>query len=129
MLKKLLLALCLGFFLTGAAQAQTVLSLDINKAVLTWDWSRGTEPGVNDGDVAEFRMKCGAATGTYTKVTVWDLTKPRRMPVKEAIDGSGTWFCAAFAANEFGESGPSNEVNFRAGTVPNAPTGTVIVSE
>jgi hypothetical protein len=49
--------------------------------------------------------------------------------VSQAIDGAGSWFCAVTAFNDVGESGTSNEVNFKAGDLPNNPFGFGVVSE
>lgn len=99
------------------AQAQTTISVDINKAKLAWDWTQGT-----GGIPTEFRVKCGAATGNYSRVTTLADPAARGANIRDVITGSGNWFCAVTAANAFGESVPSNEVNFSAGAAPSAPT-------
>mgnify|MGYP001607418286 CR=1 FL=1 len=104
--------------------AQTTISVDIDKATLSWAWTQGI-----GGAVSEFRMKCGQTTGVYTKVTALADPAARSTPVKTAIAGPGNWFCAVTAANQFGESGLSNEIAFAAGNVPMAPTGLQIIAQ
>lgn len=116
---KFLLALLFVAGLAGAAEAQTV-SVDINRAVLLWNWT----PTVESGPADEFRVYCGTATKTYTKMASVAGTA-REVPVKAAIGGSGNWFCAVTAANKHGEGGASNEVGFDAGA---APAGTISLS-
>lgn len=109
--------------LTGLpALAQTAISVDIDKAQLTWSWVKGT-----GGDVAEFRIKCGQASQSYTKVTTLPDPTVRSLAVRTAIAGPGAWFCVVTAANQFGESAPTNEVAFQAGTPPATPTGLQIM--
>jgi len=89
-----------------------------------WNFTQGT-----GGAATEFRMKCGNTSNTYTKITVIANAAAREMNVKDAISGNATWFCAVFAANQYGESGPSNEVNFVAGVTPSSPTSLVIQAQ
>ena len=123
-MKTLILTLCVLALSVVSGVAQTTISVDIDKATLSWTWTQGT-----GGSVSEFRMKCGQTTGIYTKVTVLAVPVARSMPVKTAIAGPGNWFCAVTAANQFGESGPSNEIAFAAGNVPIAPTGLQIIAQ
>jgi len=109
---------CGALFASGAftnVQAQSV-SVDINRAKLSWTWAQGT-----GGLASEFRVKCGQTSGAYTNTTV--VPYPTlTINVKDAITGNGNWFCAVTAANSFGESGASNEVPFVAGAAPsNSP--------
>ena len=118
----LLIAAALIFLGSLAAQAQTVLSVDIAKAKLSWT------PGAGGGTVAEYRVKCGTATGIYTIIKA--VPAPgTSIGVLAVIPGPGTFFCAVSAANVFGESGLYNEVNFAAGNVPATPTNTLIQSQ
>lgn len=103
-------------FMVRFAWAQTTISVDIAKAKLVWDWTQGT-----GGLVGEFRAKCGNITGSYSVVTVIVDPAQRMVPIKMVITEPGKWFCVVTAANEFGESAPSNEVNFAAGVVPVSP--------
>lgn len=116
---KFLLALLFVAALVGAAEAQTV-TVDINRAVLLWNWT----PTVDSGPVDEFRVKCGSTAGVYTRSTTIAGTA-REMPVKAAIGGSGNWFCSVAAANKVGESVPSNELGFFAGV---GPAGSISVT-
>ena len=123
-MKRLWLALTLIGLLAGPIQAQTVISVDITKANLSWSWTQGT-----GGTIAEFRVKCGNVAGTYTKTTILADPAIRSVAVATAITGPGNWFCVVSAANQFGESGNSNEVNFAAGNVPVAPSGLQIIAQ
>ena len=108
----------------GLAGAQTLTAVDINKAILSWTWVADGNGGIPD----TFRMKCGNQTGVYTKIT--DVAYPTNsMPVKSAISGSGNWFCVVTASNQFGESGPSNELPFVAGAIPSSPTSLTVLAQ
>ena len=110
--------------LPAVASAQTVISVDITKARLSWTWTQGT-----GGAVAEFRVKCGPSAGTYTSTTVLTDPAARSVPVQQVVSGPGNYFCVVVAANQFGESGPTNEVNFTAGNAPAAPSGLQITAQ
>lgn len=129
----LIVALFLMMFgvvwVANPAYAQNAVIVPLAKSQLTWNWAKGTEVGVNDGDVSEFRMKCGASTGVYTKTTVIADSAARSTPISAVVDGPGEYFCVVTAANAVGESGPSNEVNFIAGSLPSAATGLTIESQ
>lgn len=102
--------------LAASTDAQTIVSVNINKAKLVWDWTQGT-----GGTADEFRVKCGQTSGTYTKITSVAPTL-RELAVSTAIAGNGNWFCVVTAANSFDESGPSSEVPFVAGVGPSSPS-------
>lgn len=122
-MKKFLLALALVGFMGGIGEAQTSISVDINKAKLQWSWSQGTGSPAD-----EFRVKCGPSSGNYTKTTV--VPSPTtEVAVSSAIGGLGAWFCVVTAANQFGESAPTNEISFVAGTIPGAPSGLQVVAQ
>jgi len=121
-MSRIIILLIALLFLATPAQAQTVLSVDITKARLSWSWVQGV-----GGAVAEFRVKCGGTTGAYTKTTVLNDPAARSLAILAAITGPGKWFCAVAAANQFGESALSNEVPFDAGNAPVAPTNAQIV--
>lgn len=104
--------------------AQTVISVDITKARLSWTWTQGT-----GGAVMEFRVKCGPTTATYTTTLVLPDPAARSVPVQQVVSGPGNYFCVVTAANQFGESGASNEVPFSAGNVPVAPSGLQITAQ
>ena len=117
------LIVAVGLLIGSPVWAQTVISVDITKAKLSWTWAQGT-----GGLATEFRVKCGQSTGVYSKTTVLSDITIKELAVSAAITGPGNWFCAVTAANQFGESGPSNEVPFAAGDVPVAPTNTQIIA-
>lgn len=109
--------LTVGLFSPTVAQTVTV---DLNKAKLSWDWSKGALP--NDGDAEGFTMKCGRQTGVYSSATPINDPLARTVPVRSVVNGSGVWFCVIGAQNRYGPSpGNSNEVSFDAGAVPAVP--------
>ncbi len=91
------------------------VAVNIDKAALYWTWDGTTD------FPTEFRCKCGNSPGNYTKITVIADPAARQCPVKTAIGSSGDWFCVVTAANLYGESGPTNEVFFSAGSPPINP--------
>lgn len=112
------LFLVLIFLLLPCLAEAQVLRIDLSKATMDWTWTQGTG-GVADG----FRFACGGATGAYTTVTDLLGATVRSVAVSKVIKGTGTWFCVVSAYNSFGESTPSNEVNFIAGVSPSgSPT-------
>ena len=115
---RMLAGFMLLMLVAAPAAAQTTISVDIAKARLSWTWAQGTK-----GPVAEFRVKCGAAAGTYTTITRLADPAIRSVAVSAVLSGPGTYFCVVSAANSFGESANSNEVTFAAGDVPTAPSG------
>lgn len=121
---RLIIIVFAALIIASIAEAQTTISVDINKAKLAWDWTQGS-----GGTPTEFRVKCGTATGNYTKVTTIADPAARQANVKDVITGSGNWFCAVSAANSFGESGNSNEVPFAAGAAPLAPTNARVTAQ
>ena len=125
-MRRLLITMILAgsFLLPVATWAQAVISVDITKARLAWTWTQGT-----GGAVTEFRVKCGPTTGTYTSSVVLTDPAARSVPVQQVVTGPGNYFCAVSAANQFGESGLSNEVPFAAGNVPAAPSGLQITAQ
>lgn len=109
------------FFLLIASpvSAQVFIAVDIERQSLGWD------APVGGGAVVEYLMKCGPASGNYTKITPVAATSTS-IPVKDAIDGLGNWFCVVTARNAFGESGPSNEIAFEAGMKPGNPANLIL---
>ncbi len=100
------------------AQAQSSLTVDIQKASFNWLWNQSS-----GGSVSEFRIKCGPTSGNYTAVHTIVNPAARSEPVLNVVNTPGKYFCVITAANQFGESGRSNEVEFDAGDIPVAPTG------
>ena len=124
---KLILSLALLAFAllaTVPAGAQTVINLDINKASLAWQWTQGI-----GGVAAEFHVKCGPASGSYSLPIVKIPAPVLTVPIKSVTPAVGKYFCVVTAANQYGESAPSNEVAYDAGTVPAAPTAATIQSQ
>ncbi len=105
---------------SGQAWAQTSIAVDIDKATIVWDaWAvgQGSKPDT-------YHVKCGDSTGNYNHPQVNVPSDRNSTPVKSAIPGIGAYFCVVTASNQFGQSGPSNEINFEAGSKPDNPTGT-----
>ena len=120
----LVMFLALLIFIPSYLYAQTAIVVDINKAKLVWNWSLGLPP--NDGIADGYNVKCGSVSGIYTQVTPLTGNVVKELPVRQAIPGVGTWFCAVTAFNTIGESVPSNEVTFIAGIIPVAPSNLMI---
>lgn len=106
--------------LVSPAAAQTVV-VDLNKASLAWDWSKGQPP--NDGDPTSFLAKCGRIAGVYNVQTPINDPAARTISLRQILNGQGQWFCVVAAANRYGTSANSNQVSFDAGAVPADPTG------
>lgn len=116
------LTLVLFLALAGSVFAQVLIAVDIDRQSLAWN------APVGGGAVGEYRVSCGPASGNYTKITPVPATSTS-IPVKDAIDGLGAWFCVVTASNQFGQSGPSNEIAFEAGMKPSNPTGLILRGE
>ncbi len=124
-MKKLLMAISVFMVLANAypAKAQTMISVSMKNSRLEWKWDLGT-----GGPAEAFRVKCGKASGDYTKITVV-TADTRSVPVAQAIDGYGQWYCTVSAINSFDESGNSNEITFNAGDAPTNPFEFGVVSQ
>ena len=108
---------------SGVALAQTIIAVDITKATLQWD------AGAGGGTPTKYRVQCGVAPGAYT-LPVQEVPSPiREIPVQVVVTREGAYFCVVTAANDFGESGASNEVQFRAGTAPASPQALRVVGQ
>lgn len=117
---KLLLAIVFLIVAEGYALAQVIV--DLNKGQLQWQWVQGT-----GGLASEFHVKCGSASGSYSKITVLVGSTVRTANIKDVITGSGIWYCVVTGANKYGESGNSNEVPFDGGVgVSSSPTNLTI---
>jgi len=102
----LLAASCL---LPAASWAATAYLAFFDTAVFAWD-----APS-SGGTPTEYRVKVGSSPGVYTQTTV--VAYPTtEVTVSTAVPGSGRWYAAVTAANEAGESGPSNEIVLIAGS-------------
>lgn len=112
------------------AFGQTVVAVDINRAALSWDWSKGT-----GGDVEAFNLKCGPAPGSYTlppfvvPVPGAPASYTGNVPVKSVVTAPGRYYCIVTASNLFGESGPSNELPFDAGNAPGAAVNLRLIAQ
>lgn len=104
------------------AQPPTVVAVDFDRATLSWTLGVGGDPAT------ETLVKCGAATGQYTIEKAVPLPATS-IAVKDVISIGGSYFCAAQARNEFGVSGLSNEIAFRAGRAPGPPSGFVLTAK
>jgi hypothetical protein len=111
--------------LAGQSEAQTAIAVDINRAKLSWDW---VQVAPTDSIPDDFVVKCGQSTGNYTKLTPV-VFPTKQVAVKDAIAGNGSWFCVVTARNQFGESLPSNEVNFTAGNIPGSATNLTVSAQ
>lgn len=106
--------------LASPALAQTIV-LDFNKAELAWDWTKGTAPNLNTGDVERFDVLCGRQSGVYSSTSPVNDPLARSVKIGQLLNGQGVWFCVVSAANRYGSSGHSNEVSFDVGAAPASP--------
>lgn len=113
-MRNAIIILAISLLFAAPLLAQPII-VDLNRAQLAWQWSKGT-----GSDVNEFRVKCGQSSGAYTKVTVYPNPAQRTAQVRDVIAGSGVWYCIVTAANQYGEAA-SNEVPFDAGAAPSSP--------
>ena len=121
----LFLGYWLAFHVAGAA-AQTPPIVNLNTASLSW--SAGAIDAAHPAAVS-FRVKCGPASGNYSfpvysHTDLGTLSDTLKAVLPSGV--SGTTFCVVTAVNQYGESGPSNEVSFQVGQAPNAPTALTI---
>lgn len=105
------------------AQVASSVAVDIETAVLAWDWAKGT-----GGDVVEFHVTCGPPAQPPSILHVVADPLARSVPLKTVVQATGDYECVVMAVNPFGESAPSNQVVFSAGTLPAPPTNLRIVS-
>lgn len=116
-MSKAIILFALGL-LAAAYDAEAQTRVNINRAVLTWDWA----PDADGAQPTEFRVYCGQSSKSYTKVTAVQPATVRQVPIKQITDGLGQWYCAITAANADGESGASAEVPFVGVAVPSTPS-------
>jgi len=117
------------FAWAAVAQAQTVVAVDIAKGKLQFSWAQGS-----GGMPTFFKSKCGTSSGTYgtsfSQSFVQSSDNLYTIPVSAATANSpGTYFCVVVAGNPVGESPPTNEISFFAGTVPAAPIGLGVLAQ
>ena len=120
-MKVLILVALLLMPIAASAQAAPV-KIPFTRGIFTW----GHVIAAGSGTPSEFRVKCGVATGAYTITKVFLGADVRRVALNQVIPAPGTYFCAVSAANAFGESPMSAEVNFEAGQIPGAITDLTI---
>lgn len=104
-------------FLT-AAHAQTPAPVvPLSRAKLTWEWTQGS-----GGPVEKFQIFCKTLARPDPVVTTVVSAAARECPLSSVVSEPGTYTCWIIAVNDVGPSGNSNEVNFKAGHYPKAPT-------
>jgi hypothetical protein len=96
----------------AAAEAQSSLAVDIDRAHFVWEWTQGS-----GGPAREFRIRCGTATHIISDPAL------RTVAVKTVVANPGSYSCTIAAANEFGEAPPSPAVQFQTGQAPAPVTG------
>ncbi len=111
----------LALAVSAFAQTPTSISVDYNKAKLSW-----TYPVTAMLNVDTFTISCTSASGDVTH-TVMAPTKVALL--LDFITVVGSYTCEVVAENEFGTSGPSNSVLFKAGVSPIDPTLLLIMSQ
>jgi hypothetical protein len=123
-------ALGCGLFLVltaWAVHAQTPPKFNFNTAKYEWQWSLGT--GM---DAKEWHWKCGPATGQYTQAITIVKGSPiagatYQLPANKLLPAPGVWFCVNLAANDYGESAPTNEVAGDFGLAP-VPAAKLVIT-
>ncbi len=113
MLKKksgLVFLALINFYALACGRADTAMK-DPDKAKLTWQWR---SQGKGD-QVSEFRVKCGTTSGRYELPVVRVPFPNLEVPIKQVAKKPGRYFCVVTAANESGESRPTNEISFNIG--------------
>ncbi|MGH7775197.1 MAG: hypothetical protein ACREQA_23470 [Candidatus Binatia bacterium] len=114
MLKKrsgLVVLALVSLYAFACRQLDTVVK-DLDKGKLTWQWqSQG-----KDDQASEFRIRCGTVSGKYDLPIVRVPFPNLEVPIKQVATKPGRYFCVVTAANEFGESSPSNEISFKIDT-------------
>jgi hypothetical protein len=125
-MKKLIVGIILCAIGMAANVSAQTLTVDIAKAKLNWTWV----PGAGSGVIADYEVRCGQTTKTYTKLTVVPATQTT-LDVKTAITGNGNWFCVTAARNQFTPGGAlvSNEVSFVAGAGLSGSLNLTIVAQ
>ena len=130
-MRRFVLAGGLVLLLASSAEAQSSINVNINQARLVWGWVQGAPP--EEGIPDKFNVKCGQTAGVYTRITEVpfkaDPSNTYSLGVRQAIAGTGPWFCVVSAQNAFGESGATNEVPFVAGATASRPSGLSVVAQ
>ncbi len=98
-----------------SAQAQA-LNVDMNTKSFAWN-APVVDP--KHGPPTHYNMKCRLSPGGKYLIKRVDPVPPSRTPptgvlVKKVLTTPGIYFCVVTAANQFGESAPSNEININA---------------
>lgn len=96
------------------AQIPTSISVDYNKAKLSWSY-----PADKIDNVSTFIVNCTSTSGDVNHVVIAPTVT---VPLLDFITVVGSYTCTVMAENEFGTSGPSNSVLFKAGVSPVNPT-------
>lgn len=110
----------LALTLSAFAQIPTSVSVDYNKAKISW-----TYPAAKITNVSTFIISCTSTSGDVVHVV---MAPTVTVPLLDFITVVGSYTCVVVAENEFGTSGPSNSVLFKAGVSPIDPTLLLIES-
>jgi hypothetical protein len=102
----------MSLYATACSKPDTVVK-DLDKAKLVWQW----QPQGKDDRVSEFRIKCGTMSGRYELPVVSVPFPNLEVHIKKLVTKPGRYFCVVTAANEFGESSPTNEISFKIDTL------------
>lgn len=126
-MKKVLLGVIsmLMFASSVWAQVPTSVLVDFAQAKFRWTWVKE----VGKGDVEWFTIKCGVSSGNYTITSSVNCPTCRDALVSSVVGVPGKYFCIITASNRFGESGPSSEVSFEAGSAPNGVVDVIISNQ
>ncbi len=122
MLKKkngLVVLALISLYAVACRRPDTVVK-DLDKAKLVWQWQA---QGKSD-QASEFLIRCGTVSGRYEFPAVRVPFPNLEVLIKQVVTKPGRYFCVVTAANEFGESSPSNEISFKIDPHPSlSPSG------
>ena len=122
MIKKLVIAGIIGLVSFGSLKLIDAIAAGANRQTSTLAWTAGVGGGV----VEKFLVKCGTSSKNYTTPYKEVLPPNTRVKLSDVLASGGTYFCAVSAANSFGESVNSNEVNFTVGDPPANPANLTV---
>lgn len=105
--------LLIGVLVSADAQAQTVLQVPYDAAVIAWQ-SPADPPPAGVGVTRWYLMNCGAGDLRI------DLPASS-VPVKTVAPKPGKYSCTLWAVNNFGKSLPATVPAFDAGYLPATP--------
>ncbi len=129
----LFLAACAALLFAANAPAQTVVTVDLSTASLSWQWARGT-----GGDATDFVIACTTQGAGALPTPLPDHLVPVRpapnsdgnysVPIADFVTAPGSYSCEVSAQNAFARSSGNPTIAFVAGSPPSAPQQLIIQS-